>query len=346
MLVLKNMKVSSKLGLLIVVAFLSLSAVGWFGYHYLQTTNESLNTMYSERLIPVKIINQICTGMTQANTAVMEMMITTDASKKEQLFKRLDAIGKESNNLYNELGKVNLDHEGRNLLQKVEVSRKIYRETRKEVIELVLANRNAEAYAVYTAKVDSLAQEYIRNGAALSQYLAEESAKMDADATREANKATKIMIGIIIAALTVLGVMGFVISKMVTEPLKIMVTLCNNLADGDFRETPRKVVQTDEIGQLGDALVNMRTRLRTVFAKVNESAEQVAASSEELTASAEQSSLAVNQVAEAISDVAQGAEQQSRAADGAAVVVEQMSTSIQQVAIHANQVAKIGRAHV
>lgn len=334
-----DLRVSMKLGALILAAFLSISAVSWLGYYYLQSTNDSLNSMYSDRLIPVKIVNQICTGITKANTIVMEMMIATNAAKNQQLLKKLDEIGKESNDLYAELEKANLDSKGRELLKKVQDSRVIYRDTRKTVIDLAIANKNAEAYELYTTKVDTLAQEYINNGAALSKHLAEVAAKMDADTTIEANRATKIMLGIIAASFVLLGVIGFFITRMITGPLQLMVEVCKDLAAGDFRDRPRQVFQQDEIGQLGDALANTRTSLRTVIKKVNTSAEQVAAASEELTVSAEQSAQAVNQVAEAITDVAQGAEKQAKAAEDASNTVENISAGIHQAAVNANEVA-------
>lgn len=118
-----------------------------------------------------------------------------------------------------------------------------------------------------------------------------------------------------------------------------MVLICNELAEGDFRDKPRRILTKDETGQLADSLATMRSRLRAVFQQVNTSAEQVAASSEELTASAEQSAQAVTQVAGAISDVADGAEKTLRAVDETTVVVEQLSVGIQQAATGANQVA-------
>lgn len=148
-----------------------------------------------------------------------------------------------------------------------------------------------------------------------------------------------IILFMIIIAVVLAAASGFYIARSITRPLQFMVEACKELADGDFRDKPRKVVRKDEIGQLGDALVSMRSDLRTVFKQVSESAEQVAASSEQLTASAEQSAQVVSQVAGAISDVASGAEQQLKSVDEASAVVEQMSASIQQVAASANQVA-------
>lgn len=144
---------------------------------------------------------------------------------------------------------------------------------------------------------------------------------------------------IIFIAVILAAVCGFYIAKSITNPLQIMVDVCQELADGDFRDKAPRVTRTDEIGQLGNALVSMRSDLRAVFKQVGESAEQVAASSEQLTASAEQSAQVVGQVAGAITDVAGGAEQQLKAVEAASGVVEQMSASIQQVAASANQVA-------
>lgn len=148
-----------------------------------------------------------------------------------------------------------------------------------------------------------------------------------------------IILFMIIVAVILASASGFYIARAITKPLQLMVDVCKELADGDFRDKPRKMLRKDEIGQVADALVNMRGSLRTAFKQVNESAEQVAASSEELTASAEQSAQAVSQVAGAISDVAHGAEKQLKAVDGTFAVVEQMSAGIQQVAASANQVA-------
>lgn len=149
-----------------------------------------------------------------------------------------------------------------------------------------------------------------------------------------------VILFMIIVAVILAAAIGYYVANRITKPLQIMVDFCKELADGDFRDKPRKVLRKDEIGQVGDALVSMRSSLRKVLSQVNQSAEQVAASSGELTASAEQSANAVTQVAEAISEVAHGAENQLREIDETSSVVEQLSAGIQQVAASSNQVTK------
>ena len=153
-----------------------------------------------------------------------------------------------------------------------------------------------------------------------------------------------IIIAVLITLLLVCFV-AFTVSNQIARPLQTMVKVCHELAAGDFRDKPRRLERNDEIGQLANAMASMRTRLREVLKKVNESAEQVAASSEELTASAEQSAQAVTQVAESVNGVAEGAQKQSAAVNAAAKVVEQISGGIEQAAASSSRVAEhSGRA--
>ncbi|MDD4599463.1 hypothetical protein SDC9_03900 [bioreactor metagenome] len=335
-----NMKVSLKLGVLLLVAFLSLGAVGWIGYYDLQATNDSLNLMYRERFVPNDQITGGFAEVNAINSYVLELMLTTDMKKNQDLRNKLDNSAKKIDQILIEVEKLPVDAKTADLLVKIKESQEKYRVARNEVISLSVQNKNSEAYALYSSNLEPLAVAYITSMKELSDYYTERAKKMDIDTTVEANKDTQIMIGILVAAFLVLGVMGLFITRMITKPLQFMVSACEELAAGDFRDKPRQMLRKDEIGQLSDAMVSMRGSLRTILKQVNESAEQVAASSEELTASAEQSAQAVTQVAGSINDVAQGAEKQLKAVDETSAVVEQMSAGIQQAAASSNQVAE------
>ena len=98
--VFNNLKVSLKLGVLILVAVLSLCVVGGAGYFHLQKANQSMSAMYADSLVPVELINRICTGMMQGNAVAMQMMLEPDNMKTQKLKADLDAIGKDSTELY------------------------------------------------------------------------------------------------------------------------------------------------------------------------------------------------------------------------------------------------------
>ena len=334
-----NLKVGMKMSILILVAFLSLGVVGWLGYYDLQKTNDSLNLMFRERFVPNDLVTRSLAGVKAINGCVLELMLTTDEKKNQALVSKIEKSVKMNNQNLGAVEKLPLDAKAAGLLAKVKETQGKYRAARTEVINLALQNKNAEAYALYSSKVEPFSDAYAASMEELSAYYTELGKKMDADTTVEAEKDTKIMLTIMAAACVLLGGMGLFMTRMITRPLQFMVSACQELAAGDFRDKPRKMLRKDEFGQLADALVGMRSNLQMAFRQVNEMAEQVAASSEELTAGAEQSAQAVTQVAEAIGNIAQGAEKQLQSVDETSAVVEQLSAGIQQAAASANEVA-------
>lgn len=142
-----------------------------------------------------------------------------------------------------------------------------------------------------------------------------------------------------IIVIVLLGGLILYIVRYIVSALHNMITACEALADGDFRERPRKVILQDEIGRVADAIILMRDKLRELMKKVSDSAEQVAAASEELTASASQSAQASNQVAISITNVAQGADEQTMALGKTKEVVIGMGAQLQDLGKTAQRVA-------
>ena len=335
-----NLKVSLKLGALILVAFLLLVIVGGSGYYYLQKTNLMLNVMYRERLVPNNQITRAFAEVNADNSYVLELMLSNDEQNSQLLITLLNDSAKKIDQSLAAVENLPLDTKAKDMLIKIKDSQQQCRAVSKTVIDLVAQNKKAEAYALYSSKFKPLFIAYIASTDELSNYYSELGEKMNADSQAAASKASHLTIGIIIVAFILLGLIGATIAKAIIKPLGIMVAACKELAAGDFRDKPSQVVSKDEVGQVADAIDRMRSSLRTVLRRVNESAEQVAASSEELTASAEQSAQAVTQVAGSINGVAQGAEKQLNAVNETSAVVEQMSAGIQQVAVSSNQVAE------
>jgi len=336
---LNDMKVSLKLSILIVIALLSMGVIGYTGYYYLQHSNEDLNSMYEDQLLPVALINENRAHINKVNSAILELMLTTDDKRNNELKKTIDERVKAFNDNLTELEKDNLDEKSKMQLNEIKTAIVKYRNARQPVIELALQNKHAEAYALYVATVESILDEANNKCIELSKYNISKSKALHVDSKISFEKSKYIVISIIGIFFIILVLSGWYINKIISAPLRTMVLVCKDLAMGDFRDKPRRVIRKDEIGQVADALTDMRTDIRILMKHINESSEQLAASSEELTASADQSAQAANQVAQSITDVAHDAEEQLSEAEGASAVVEQMSANIQQVAVNANEVS-------
>lgn len=337
-----DLKVGIKLSILILVSFLSLITVGGIGYYYLQESTDQMNVLYQDRLIPNDEISELIIQIESNRATMLEMVLTTDMDmdKRQQLKELIGERKKKANNSMEVLKKVPMDPKAADYMARIEQAQNNYRPIRDEIIELVLQNRNAEARALSYTKLPPVSKEYLKEVEMLDQHYSDLAKKANDDNMKAGKRAIQIIAGFTSIMFIIIGVMGLLISRMITRPLHSLVLVCDQLASGDFRDHSRKLLRKDEIGQVANALAEMRTSIRNLMKRIGESSEQVAASSEELTASAEQSAQASNQIATSISDVANGTSEQLAAADEASSTVEQMSVAIQQVAASTNEVSE------
>jgi len=147
-----------------------------------------------------------------------------------------------------------------------------------------------------------------------------------------------MMAGIIVTILVIL--IAFIYSRRVTIRLNNLKTEVSAVDALDLTRPDFHATCNDEIGDMAEAIINMKRALRGVVGQLKSSAATLAASSEELTANSEQSAQVAKQIAASITGVATGANEQLVAANEASSVVEQMSAGIQQVSASTNQVAE------
>ena len=127
--------------------------------------------------------------------------------------------------------------------------------------------------------------------------------------------------------------LSFILTKVITTPIQLIIKTINQLADGNYSNRPDAALlsRRDEFGNVAMSLENLIKNTRSLLNKVQKAAEQVSNSSDELTASSEQSAQATNQVAASICEVASGAASQVNCADQSSSVAQQMSVNVEQI---------------
>lgn len=334
-----DLKTAYKLSILIALSVLSAAIIGYTGYYYLLKSNDNITTMYQEKLIPVELLNEERAIARAYQADLLELMIVTDMNRKNALKKDMDLRAEKFVQNLNEYEKTNLESVEAEIMPKFKAVMQKYRQERQIVIDLAMQNKNAEASALYEQRVRPSMDEFQQYLVQLAEYNVQSAKEINMENVRDFEHSKSALLITLLIAFILLVFSGFVIAKTITNPLKRMVLFCKGLSDGDFRVKARSVIRKDEIGQLADALANMRDSLRLLMKNTTESSEHLAASSEELTASADQSAQAATQVAMSITEVAKGAGLQLSAANDASAIAEQMSATIQQIAANATKVA-------
>jgi methyl-accepting chemotaxis protein len=127
-------------------------------------------------------------------------------------------------------------------------------------------------------------------------------------------------------ALVGFGVFAFLLSRLLTRPVKSVVAMIQDIATGEGDLTKRlKIARQDEIGQLGKWFDSFLDNLHKIIGEVQSTTREVAGAATQIAASSEQMS--------------RGLETQEKQTTQVAAAVSEMSSSVTEVARQSGQAA-------
>lgn len=338
---LKNMQVSGKLLMILIVAVFSLCGVGFTGYHYLNKADRNIDEMYNNNLLSVSRLNEMRAHARAVQADILDLMLTKDDNLSRELLNDIDKRIKAFDNELKLLEQIELEPSEKEQLDQLKSNLGKYRQSRKTVIDLAVQNRDTEAYELFNNSTRPIFEAFNKNLIDLAEAkIKQASANNDMNKV-DSKKAINLFFIIILVSTGLVIILGWIIEKDITGNIKDATTHLDVLATGDFSKAvpQEKLELRNEFGILAKAFDKMQYNMRNLIQQLSQTAEQLAASSEEMYASSEQSALAATQVATTITEVASGAESQSKAIDTTSSTIEKMSESIQYAATNTSTVA-------
>ncbi len=132
-----------------------------------------------------------------------------------------------------------------------------------------------------------------------------------------------IGVGVIIILLLILG---FLIFRLIINPVKTALSLIGTISDGDLTQKV-EIKSYDEIGLLLAHMNDMSDNLKNIVNSIVSGAENIAGASQEISSSSQ--------------EMSEGASEQASSAEEVSSSMEQMASNIQQNTDNANQTEKI-----
>lgn len=314
----RDMKIAGKLVLSFVVVATLTAAVGAFGIYNLGVMNELAETMYEQELIGLDAIQSANAELLYAVRAEKNVMLaSTEAERSYYLERHTHNLGRLQSTIADAVQYYPTE-EGQALMTDIEQRLIPWIDSSREVLRLAQAEELATARDSAELSMGRARELLDRVDHAMAEAI-ELKESMAADAAEEARDvyaAGLFTMTVIVVAATLIGVvLGLVISRIVSLPLKKGVSLANALANGDLSRSI-EVNQKDEAGLLVAALNSTVEKLRTIVGEIKTSSEHVAAGSEQMASSAEQ--------------LSQGATEQASSAEEVSASMEEMQSSIRQ----------------
>ena len=312
--------------------------VGVVGYYYNQKANVQITKMYTNNLMAIKYLNSSIAQVTNGMLHTLMLLLESDKSMRKSLSDNM----KIQEDLFDKTfaDYLNLPKDPYETKRITDIKDKIliYRAGLKTAIDMGDSGDYRDAYDYFKSNPKKFFDGANILLAELANYNSDKADKTKSQNDHDFTKAKLIIIGLPIVALIISLIFGYLIARVIANPLREAVALIVQVADGNLAIEELRSKSKDEVGHMSITFNRMVTSLRSLIMQVSESSEKVAASSEELLAITEENTSASNQIALSISKVASGTESQTFAVNETSSAIEQISASIQQVSASSNNV--------
>lgn len=338
---LSNMKVTGKILCLIIMAGLSLAAVGWNATSYLRDLQGDMNRMYTQKMQAVQLLGECSVTVRAMQARILENVSLTDKKQLEKNKRDIQAYMDHYEKTWNTYEALGNEASG---AADVKNHWDAFKASTNQMMDFSLAGKQQEAGALYGSKAIKEIIAWDESMVPLRKAVNDDAERINEQNQSKVGHAVVSMSVITLVAMMLMCLFGWMLSKAIRTPLQQMIMACERLRDGDFRDVPRELCRADEFGHMADIIDAMRQQLHKLMMKTSESAERIASASEELTASSQQSAQASQSVAQSVTQASGAVSSQQQGIDDSSEAVGKVSHSVDELRTEAAHVADRAKA--
>ncbi|WP_172257074.1 methyl-accepting chemotaxis protein [Saccharibacillus deserti] len=334
----RNLKVKTKILLLVVLSGVMLLAVGYTGFATMEKMAQTSETMYQNNLRSLNAIGQVGSNNSAIEAYVMEMMLSEDYTADQNLSMSISDRTARNAMAYAELEKIQLSPAAQALYAEYNRLTPNYFNVRSRIVDLATRNQSEEAYRLFQEELQPIREQVNQTMNKLNSQLLREAQSGNDASTELAQSSTVLIVICIGVGVLLIAAGGLLISRLVSLPLNRMQKLMQRAEAGDLSVQGTYLFR-DEIGQVTLSFNRMIEGLRDMVRRVDESAVTLSASSQQLAAGAEQTTEAAAHIATSSSELSAGFEQQVNTIADVGGFVDEMEKGMRQLDRSGEEVA-------
>ena len=316
-----------------VIGFLSLLllGIGAFGIYGMAKLDRSLETVYEDRVVPLKQLSDI-NSMMMENIRHLQLAGMHDPRLPEHTLHdhplavhhdKVAANIAEITKLWGDYMATFLTPDEKKLAEEFIARRTTFvQQGLLPAIELQKGGQFAEANMHLVRVAGPLYNEAYRLNQALLKLQQQVAEAEHHDAGSLYQRFRWIALLATLGGIALAALVGWALNRAITLPMRAAVAAANAVADGDLRVRV-DAARDDEIGQMMQALSRMVERLRDVMARMQAASRTVSGESAELH--------------EEVSRLSQRTEQQAANLEETAATMEELTSTVRQNAQNAKQ---------
>jgi methyl-accepting chemotaxis protein-1 (serine sensor receptor) len=317
---------SIKLRLILTMAFMGAMLIvgGAMGVFGLQTTNNTLQNVYTNQMPSSDAINLMTTRLLQARAALNRVAMRPDEASAEPTIKRAENFYVQSDELWKKyLALPVVDAAEKKLAEEVTAKRINYLQVGNQQLAAALrAHRIDEAEAILLTRMSPLYQDLTKSTDALISLQMGNAAKGYEQSQSLFGKFRIAAIGGVLFGLLAVAISAFFLIRAINQPLQEMLTHFDAIASGDLT-SHIEAKSKNEMGTLMLGLQKMQARLTDTVSQVREGSTAIGA--------------ATTEIAAGNLDLSSRTEQQAASLEETASSMEELTSTVKQNADNARQ---------
>jgi methyl-accepting chemotaxis protein len=323
---LNDMKISSRLMIIVTTLLVAMLAVGGMGLYAANHANQSMHSVYVDRLVPLVQLDTVARKMLINRIAIANAVIHPEGMREyiEEVKGTKSVIDKNWDAYMTSY----MESDEKALADKFKEARGQFVEQGIKPALVAMGNGNVEELKrLQSTALRPLYEPARESLDSLIELQARESEKLylEGDAQFSTIRTVSIVL-IVLSGLLGMGLALLVIRGINTAVSDLQTVMVKMASDGDLN-VRAKIFGQDEIGQTASAFNGLIDGFSAIIRQVSCSAKTVSSTAANLSSASLQ--------------IAQGSQAQSEAAASTAAAVEEITVSIQSVASNADDVRRL-----
>lgn len=316
----KNLKISHKLLLLVIISLFFVTVVSSIGYYYKSKLSADITSLYYNRLVPIRDLSRLDMLIDEINGYALNVMLSNSIQNKVSFNNRIKQSEEETDELFNTYEGLSLSKEEQELLPKAKEARENYSNSILKLVKASFAGKTQYAQNVYHYETVKFLEEYGTIIDELVKINVEFADNINKQNEKDSVTSSIVSLVIMFTSFVLLLTLGLMISKMITDPIT------------------KAVRELDEGASL---VASASEELSAASQQLAEGSLEQAASIQETSASIEESDSMVKQNTDNTQEAAALANKAKEYADRSSQKMDNMMISMEELKKSSDEIAKI-----
>ncbi|MRD36550.1 HAMP domain-containing protein [Bacillus thuringiensis] len=336
---LRNSKVGTKLNILITISSIACIVLSLIGFWGLERGKSTSSNMYEDNLLPIEWIGSVESNFYHVNMNFMEIMVSKDEKRMNELIREMDGIRQENNHLLKQFEAKVISTKEKELYNTFHETFNELRTQMKKAQELGKSN-NEEAYAYYLKEIEPNMQKSIKSIRELILYNSNNAELLQKENNNSAQNTMIMFVSISLLAILIIILIGYVINLTIRKPLVLLQNDMEKVAAGDLTtRTPYKA--NNELGHIVQSFNSMLDNLQQLIVNVKMTTQEVISTTEGVLQDTNRASSISNEVVQTVLEVKTKIEGQVSSIQESSSSMEEITTGVQTVAESSAVVAEV-----